>query len=348
MAVDSISIARPGLKVPADVYLAEYRELQDFVDKALIRGADYGTLGDDGKGKPILFLPGAEKLADAYGLTGGAPELLHTVETWEADIPFFHYVLRVPFQDRATGAIVGYGIGSCNTMEIKYRYRTEKVWCNKPADANQAPGEEEGWELKTTQRGKKYWQKKIANPETPDLANTILKMAAKRAYVDGVLKILRASALFTQDLEDMPASLTGATAEHKEFFCAKQGCGAQIVDAKIGKHDMTADQIAAETAKEFGRALCPACWKAAIAERKGASSSQGGQQASDQATNPTMQRLSIITKIASKAEAYGGNAKVTEYAMSIDQDYANWRDIQDIGVLSRILAEVDSNTRKAA
>lgn len=356
MAVDCIAVARPGLKVPADIYLAEYRELQEFVQRALIAGADYGTLGDDGRGKPILFLPGAEKLADAYGLISGAPELMESVERWDDEIILFHYIVRVPFKDRATGSEVGWGVGSCNSLEIKYRYRSEKVWCNRPADVQAPPDDSDGWELKSTQKGKKYWQKKVANSESPDLANTILKMAAKRAYVDGVLKTLRASALFTQDIEDMPAGLAGgAAAEVKEYFCARPGCGTQIVDTKIGKREMTAEQVATETAKDFGRALCPTCWKSAIEERKaarGASAGESGQAASSPASgdaiNPTMQRLSLITKIAGKVDSFGGNAKVTEFARSLVSDCANWRDIQDVGVLGQILEAVDRSARKAA
>jgi hypothetical protein len=42
----------------------------------------------------------------------------------------------------------------------------------------------------------------IENPDLPDLWNTVLKMAEKRARVDAVLAVTGASALFTQDAED--------------------------------------------------------------------------------------------------------------------------------------------------
>jgi hypothetical protein len=40
--------------------------------------------------------------------------------------------------------------------------------------------------------------------EPADLANTILKMAKKRALIDAVLTATAASDIFTQDIEDLP------------------------------------------------------------------------------------------------------------------------------------------------
>ena len=48
----------------------------------------------------------------------------------------------------------------------------------------------------------------IDNPDLPDLWNTVIKMARKRALTDAVLLVTGASALFTQDVEagDAPAA----------------------------------------------------------------------------------------------------------------------------------------------
>ncbi len=51
---------------------------------------------------------------------------------------------------------------------------------------------------------------RVLNPDVADQANTILKMACKRALVAAVLVATNASELFTQDVEDMAA---GATVE---------------------------------------------------------------------------------------------------------------------------------------
>jgi hypothetical protein len=46
-------------------------------------------------------------------------------------------------------------------------------------------------------------EKKWTRPNPADVANTVLKMAKKRALVDAVLTVLGASDIFTQDIEDM-------------------------------------------------------------------------------------------------------------------------------------------------
>jgi hypothetical protein len=44
---------------------------------------------------------------------------------------------------------------------------------------------------------------RVANADPADVENTCLKMAKKRAYVDGTLTTTATSGLFSQDLEDM-------------------------------------------------------------------------------------------------------------------------------------------------
>lgn len=76
------------------------------------------------------------------------------------------YVIRCDLVHAPTGQLVGSGIGACNSMETKY--------------ARQVRGDRSAM----------------------DLQNTILKMAAKRAKVDGALSATGAASMFTQDLED--------------------------------------------------------------------------------------------------------------------------------------------------
>lgn len=49
-------------------------------------------------------------------------------------------------------------------------------------------------------------EKKYRNQDSYTVANTILKMAKKRALIDAVLSATRSSGLFTQDIEDMDLS----------------------------------------------------------------------------------------------------------------------------------------------
>jgi hypothetical protein len=89
----------------------------------------------------------------------------------------FSYTISYPILN-SDGQIVAYGMGSANSQEVKYKYRYEK-----------RENEE---------------KERILNPEPADAQNTLVKMASKRAFVDGVLKATGASRMFTQDVEDMP------------------------------------------------------------------------------------------------------------------------------------------------
>lgn len=87
-------------------------------DKVLVEGVDYGPV--PGTDKPTLLKPGAEKLLNAFGLFDKFTE--KAIERdWKAG--FFFYEYECTLYDRVTGKAIGSGIGSCNSMEKKYRYR---------------------------------------------------------------------------------------------------------------------------------------------------------------------------------------------------------------------------------
>jgi hypothetical protein len=106
-----------------------------------------------------------------------------------------------------TEGIVSEGLGECNSMESKYRWRW--AW---PNDVS----EEQRQHLRTvpgrareinTKRGK-AWQYRLDNEDIYSQVNTILKMAKKRALVDAALSAGRLSDLFTQDIEDFADDAT--------------------------------------------------------------------------------------------------------------------------------------------
>ncbi|MBC8386590.1 MAG: hypothetical protein H8E13_00860 [Actinobacteria bacterium] len=68
-------------------------------------------------------------------------------------------------------------------------------------------------------------EKKYRSSDPVDIANTIIKMADKRAYIDATLKSTMASFLFTQDLEDgnvngkdKPKGKSGSTGGSKKSY----------------------------------------------------------------------------------------------------------------------------------
>jgi hypothetical protein len=183
-----------GMVMTTQEAQAELRRLQEFVHGVMKPGVDFGVIPGAGT-KPTLLKPGAEKLNEIYGY---APELEVTqrVEEWGKTPPFLMYEVKVSLRNRH-GRIVAEGIGSCNSMEVKYRYRNEYSWHNtKPAG--------DGWEQRTKKgENQTFWARRVINEETADIANTLLKMAKKRALIDATLSATRSSELFTQDVEDM-------------------------------------------------------------------------------------------------------------------------------------------------
>jgi hypothetical protein len=66
-------------------------------------------------------------------------------------------------------------------------------------------------------------ERKFRNQDACSVANTVLKMAKKRAFVDAVLSATRSSDLFTQDLEDADEQIVKGTRKGKEPSKASAG-----------------------------------------------------------------------------------------------------------------------------
>jgi hypothetical protein len=141
----------------------------------LQKGEHYGEIPGCGK-KPTLLQAGAEKIAYMFHLVPS-----YTVTRYEMGGGHREYEVECVLASRDTGERVGEGLGTCSTMESKYRYRSE-------------------WNPETRRKDKKR-----ENPDIADTWNTVLKMAKKRAFVDAVKSTTAASDIFTQDIEDMVA-----------------------------------------------------------------------------------------------------------------------------------------------
>lgn len=195
---------------------ARLAEFQAFVKDYMKAGEDYGTI--PGIDKPSLFQPGADKLAELYGLAPTFPDerVIRTVD-WLMVPALFDYEVTCVLINKRTGQPAAEGKGCCSSYEAKYRWRDSKRTCpncNQPAIIK---GKEEyggGW-LCWTKRsgcGAKFAdgdQKiegqvigRVPNEDVPDIKNTVLKMAQKRAKIAAVLAATRSSGVFTQDVED--------------------------------------------------------------------------------------------------------------------------------------------------
>ena len=211
----------------ADKLLKQVQLIQEVMAKVMKRGEHYGVIPGIGKkckecngkgcekchgegwiGKPSLYQPGAEKLGTTFRL---APSYQIT----HSDLPGGHreYEIVCTLIHIPTGQIIGQGVGSCSTMEGKYRFRTGEVeTTGKPVpqeywtDRDQSLIGGKGFSTKKVD-GK--WEivragEKVEHDNPADYYNTALKMSKKRAHVDSIKTSTACSDIFTQDVEDMP------------------------------------------------------------------------------------------------------------------------------------------------
>ena len=194
-------------------HLESIRAFQRTCREHLVEGSDYGTI--PGTQRPTLLKPGAEKLVRLLGL---APEYeVESIKDW--DRPFFHFQITCRLRHLASGQVVDTGVGECNSMEARYRWRQTKRQCPSCGAEAIVKGREEyggGWICFKRQDGcgakfgdddQRVVSQQVGRVENDDIysqVNTILKMAKKRAMVDAALSAGRLSDVFTQDLEDMP------------------------------------------------------------------------------------------------------------------------------------------------
>ncbi|MFC1762945.1 hypothetical protein ACFL6U_12810 [Planctomycetota bacterium] len=167
---------------------AQIKKFQQLVKSQLVKDHDYGTI--PGTQKPTLLKPGAEKITKLMGLADSY-EITEKVEDW--DRPLFSYTVACQLSSIQSGTLISQGIGHCNSMESRYRYRW--AWpSDVPAhlDKTSLPQRQIN-----TRRGKST-QYKVENDDIYSLTNTILKMSKKRALVDAALSAGRLSDLFSQ------------------------------------------------------------------------------------------------------------------------------------------------------
>jgi len=196
----------------------------EMISGALVAGLDYGTI--PGTNRPTLLKPGAEKVTDALGLWADYTTE-QTVERTADDDALYMYRYRCLLRQRGSDAVVAAGIGTCSSLESRYRWRQAERVCPQCGAAAIIRGKQEyggGWICwqKRDGCGAKYGVddariagqsvERILNPDVHDCQNTVCKMAQKRALVAAVLN-LGLSDKFTQDMEDAPLPAQPSTAE---------------------------------------------------------------------------------------------------------------------------------------
>ncbi len=192
--------------------LRKIGDFQGLIRSQLVEGQDYGVIPGCGS-KPTLLKPGAEKITMLLGLRSRY-EVLRQEENFEQG--FFFYLVKASLIS-AAGEIVAEGLGSCNTMESRFRRRDGS------------------------------WQDPYSG------ANVALKMARKRALVDAALTVGSLSNLFTQDIEDMamPSRHGAARSTEQQTIQCSEAQRKKIFAASRAK-DLPDDVLKAHMQKHYG------------------------------------------------------------------------------------------------
>lgn len=165
--------------------------IQHVMKQVMKQDVHYGVI--PGCKEKSLYKPGAEKIMAAFRLSAD-PDI-----TDLSDSDQIRYRVKVKLVS-PSGVTVGFGVGECSSSEEKYKWRN--AVCPQEFDEFDPSRKREKW-VKGWQN-KPPFKRQQVRTDPADLANTILKMAKKRALVDGVLTATAASDCFTQDIEDLP------------------------------------------------------------------------------------------------------------------------------------------------
>lgn len=175
--------------------------IQEVMQAVMKKDTHYGVI--PGCKLPSLYKAGSEVLLTTFRVAVD-PEIEDLSTPDE-----IRYRVKARGIHQTTGTIVGAGIGECSTSEDKYKWR--KAVCddefNATPETKRRVKYQKGGYVNGSYNKNAILTVKQVRTEPADLANTVLKMAKKRAQIDLTLTATAASDIFTQDIEDLPDEL---------------------------------------------------------------------------------------------------------------------------------------------
>lgn len=220
---------------------ANIKTIQTVMNSVMKDGEHYGVVPGCGD-KKVLLKPGAEKIMATFRI---APTFI--VEDI-SNSDECRYRVTATGSYSPTGTFLGQGIGECSSNEEKYKWRVavcDEEFEDTPENRRRVKWKKGGY-------GKPAYKIKQVREDHADKANTVLKMAVKRALVAMVLIVTAASDIFTQDLEDELNEVdqnvekkksSAASESTQKFNCAE--CNVEIKP-----------EVYEYSVKNFKKALC--------------------------------------------------------------------------------------------
>lgn len=229
---------------------AQVDAINTLLKQVMRKDVHYGLIPGCGK-KYTLLKPGAEKIAMTFRIAIDC-EVEDLSNEEEARYRVKAMAIHIPSKSP-----MGTSHGECSSAEEKYKWRT--AVCDE--EYEHYPENKKRIKFKKGYDGKPHTQAKQVREEKADKANTVLKMAEKRALVAIILKCTSASDIFTQDMEDGVRSTQGkpsvSTPQPKETYACRD-CGL-VIDKKV--HDFSLNSTF------YKRPLCRECQDKARTKR---------------------------------------------------------------------------------
>lgn len=188
--------------LPTTEVIARVHRIQEVMKVLMKEGTHFGTI--PGTPKPTLYKPGAEMLLMTFRIAASPCQIEDLSNPDEV-----RYRVMVRGTNQVSGEIVGEMVGECSSSEEKYKWR--KPVCDEEWEETDQAHRREKW-ARGSGSNPAYKTKQVRT-SPPDVANTILKMATKRALIALTLVSLGASDIFAQDLEDLAEELRESVTE---------------------------------------------------------------------------------------------------------------------------------------
>lgn len=181
----------------ANEVIAQVGAIQSIMKQVMVKDVHFGII--PGTKKNTLYKPGSDMLLTAFHIAID-PEIEDLSTMTE-----IRYRIRCKGVHMGTGNLIGVGLGECSSNEEKYKWvkATEKQFQTTSPDRKRIKYGEK-WNQQA--RMKEAYEIKQVLAEPSDIANTILKMAKKRAQIDMTLTALAASDVFERPDGAPPAT----------------------------------------------------------------------------------------------------------------------------------------------
>lgn len=190
----ALAHAQQGSRMAVADIISHVALVQEVMRAVMKPDVHYGII--PGTDKPTLYKQGAEVLCMAFRVS----DAYHVEDLSTPDV--VRYRVTCIGTHQSNGIVLGTGMGEASSGEEKYKWR--KAWDD---EYNATPAN-----MRREKKGK--FVTKQVRTEPADLANTILKMANKRAKIAMTINVTACGDMFGQDLEDMDEALRDHLTRH--------------------------------------------------------------------------------------------------------------------------------------